>query len=178
MVLKLIPKLRFAAARLRGRGALDADDLVQVGLMGAVKAYKRFDAARGRVIPFILQRARFAMVDEIRRMDHISRMYRRKGHIDGRILPMMMSLQTSDPTLVPRDLVDKNNVLPFEQASRSDIWDAVRKLVKPKEARILELHYRGMTHEAVAIAVGYTESYVCTLVKRGLNKIKRKWKPA
>lgn len=179
IVRKITPRLRFIASRMRVRGAVDVDDMVQVGLLAAMKAHSRLDPSKGNARAFIMQRARGAMFDELRNMDHISRNYRRKGHIQGRMLPMLMSLQTSDPVLVPRDLPGKDDNVPLEMACTSDLWDAVRKLVRPKEMRVLELYYRGnLTLQGVAAAMGLTEGYVCIIVHRALGRIQRKWKRA
>lgn len=67
------------ARRLSARtaGAVAADDLWSAGAMGLIDASRRFDAARDvRFETFAEHRIRGAMLDELRRMDHLPRRLR------------------------------------------------------------------------------------------------------
>jgi len=63
----------------RTGGAVQADDLWSAGALGLLDAAGRFDAAKGvRFETFVEHRIRGAMVDELRRLDHLPRRLRAK----------------------------------------------------------------------------------------------------
>jgi RNA polymerase sigma factor for flagellar operon FliA len=67
------------ARRLAGRtgGAVSPDDLWSAGAMGLIDAARRYDAARDvKFETFAEHRIRGAMIDEMRRMDHLPRRLR------------------------------------------------------------------------------------------------------
>jgi RNA polymerase sigma factor for flagellar operon FliA len=67
------------ARRLAARtgGAVQADDLWSAGAMGLIEAHRRFDAGRDvKFETFAEHRVRGAMLDEMRRMDHLPRRLR------------------------------------------------------------------------------------------------------
>ena len=63
----------------RTGGAVQADDLWSAGALGLLDAAGRFDVAKGvRFETFVEHRIRGAMVDELRRLDHLPRRLRAK----------------------------------------------------------------------------------------------------
>src|SRR5512134_1528442 len=71
--------LERCARRLAARtgGAVQPDDLWSAGALGLLEAARRFDAARDvRFETFAEHRIRGAMLDEMRRMDHLPRRLR------------------------------------------------------------------------------------------------------
>ena len=70
----------------RGRANdVEIDDLVSAGTLGLIDAFEHFDASRGLAFStFAAPRIRGAMLDELRRLDRVSRSVRRKSRqIDG-----------------------------------------------------------------------------------------------
>ena len=70
------PLVQRLAHRLLVRlpASVELDDLVQAGMLGLADALGRFDAARGlQVATLAVTRIRGAMLDELRRCDHLSR---------------------------------------------------------------------------------------------------------
>lgn len=64
----------------RGHDAIEFDELVSAGTMGLIQALSSFDAARGHSFStFAVPRIRGAILDELRRMDHVPRSVRRKA---------------------------------------------------------------------------------------------------
>ena len=58
----------------------ELDDLISAGSMGLLSALESFDASRGHAFStFALPRVRGAMLDELRRQDHVPRSVRRKA---------------------------------------------------------------------------------------------------
>lgn len=62
-----------------GRGEIELDDLVSAGAIGLTEAVDSFDPSRGLAFStFATPRIRGAMLDELRRQDHVPRSVRRK----------------------------------------------------------------------------------------------------
>lgn len=174
-VLKMMPTIRYLAKRVGARGAASVEDLVQVGTMAAIAALPRFNPKKGRMWSFLRQRAHGAMIDELRSLDHISRIYRLRGHINGRPLPETLSIQTSPMELVPRVMPDKRGEPPTRRAEIHDIWAHVRSLLKPREARAIALYFAGdMTLKAVGKAMGISESRACQLVACAVERLRKR----
>ncbi len=76
MVIRVLERLRI---RLPPQVAMD--DLLQAGLLGLCEAIDRYDPSRGAggLESFALPRVRGAILDELRRQDHVSR--RLRGHL-------------------------------------------------------------------------------------------------
>ncbi|MFM2059034.1 MAG: polymerase sigma factor FliA [Pseudomonadota bacterium] len=76
-----VPLVRTLARQLRARlpASVEADDLMQAGLIGLAEAFGRYDARPGvRFQTFAAQRIRGAMLDQIRAVDWLSRGDRRQ----------------------------------------------------------------------------------------------------
>lgn len=59
---------------------VELDDLVSAGTLGLIDAFEHFDASRGLAFStFAMPRIRGAMLDELRRLDRVSRSVRRKN---------------------------------------------------------------------------------------------------
>lgn len=64
----------------RSGGLASAEDLWSVGALGLLEAARRFDPSRGvRLETFLERRVRGAMLDELRRMDHLPRRLRQRA---------------------------------------------------------------------------------------------------
>jgi RNA polymerase sigma factor FliA len=70
-----------AHALMRGRGiSIELDELVSAGTLGLIEALANFDASRGIAFTtFAAPRIRGAMLDELRRLDHVPRSVRRRA---------------------------------------------------------------------------------------------------
>jgi RNA polymerase sigma factor for flagellar operon FliA len=78
-----LPLVKTVVGRLRITlpATLDMDDLYSVGVTGLMTAAKRFDPTRNTAFPaFATQHIRGAVLDELRRMDYMSRGSRDKAH--------------------------------------------------------------------------------------------------
>jgi len=78
-----LPLVKTVIGRLRISlpATLDMDDLYSVGVTGLMAAAKRFDPGRNTAFPaFASQHIRGAVLDELRRMDYMSRGAREKAH--------------------------------------------------------------------------------------------------
>lgn len=78
-----LPLVKTVLGRLRLTlpSTLDMDDLYSAGVTGLMSAAKRFDPSRNTAFPaFASQHIRGAVLDELRRMDYMSRGLREKAH--------------------------------------------------------------------------------------------------
>jgi len=78
-----LPLVKTVVGRLRLTlpATLDMDDLYSVGVTGLMTAAKRYDPSRNTAFPaFASQHIRGAVLDELRRMDYMSRGSRDKAH--------------------------------------------------------------------------------------------------
>lgn len=174
MIRELTPRIRKLAARVGAKGAVDADDLVQAALIQVLRARRRFDPARGTSWrTFALTRARFAMLDELREVDHVPRLERIRAKREGRKLPRMLSMQTSDTRLVPRDLPDLVPCGPVSAAVAGDLWATLPTLVGRRRARVLEAYYRhGFNLKKLGRILGMSESRACQLRQQGIERLR------
>ncbi|MEY4750393.1 MAG: hypothetical protein RIQ60_2607 [Pseudomonadota bacterium] len=77
-----VPLVRTLARQLRARlpASVETGDLVQAGLLGLVDAFGRYDGRPGvRFTTYATRRIRGAMLDELRRVDWLSRSDRQQG---------------------------------------------------------------------------------------------------
>jgi RNA polymerase sigma factor for flagellar operon FliA len=76
------PLVRRAVAQLASQagGAMDRDDMLQIGLMGLLEALRRYGEPDERFPGYAAQRIRGAILDELRRQDWRPRTVRQEGN--------------------------------------------------------------------------------------------------
>ena len=80
--------------------AADLDELVSAGALGLVQAVDSFDAARGLSFStYAVPRIRGAMLDELRRVDHVSRNVRRRSRELARVRESLAAALQRTPSL-------------------------------------------------------------------------------
>ena len=184
-----------AARRIAARtgGALSPDDLWSAGAMGLLDAARRFDAGREvRFETFAEHRIRGAMLDELRRLDHLPRRLRAEAEaVEGARERLTRALQR-DPTteelcaetgLGAEELAalialgapheDDAAVLAApddaadEQLARGERARALAAAIADLPERLqilLGLHYdEGLTYREIARVLGVSEPRVCQL---------------
>lgn len=75
------PYVEVVARKLAARlpRSVDEQDLVHAGIWGLLQAIENFEPERGRgFVPFMRWRVRGAMMDELRAMDYLPRLYRQR----------------------------------------------------------------------------------------------------
>jgi RNA polymerase sigma factor FliA len=81
MVMQNLPLVHFVARQLARHlsGHLEMDDLVDAGTIGLINAVTNYDASRGLAFStFAAPRIRGAILDELRRWDHVPRTLRKR----------------------------------------------------------------------------------------------------
>jgi len=192
------------ARRLAARtgGAVQAEDLWSAGALGLVEAARRFDAARDvRFDTFAEHRIRGAMLDEMRRMDHLPRRLRaetervdreraRLSHQLGRepgaeeiaeslgappeeIAEVLQLLQPLRP--ITDDVADQRPDADV-QLDRARVSGALAAAIAglPERLQILlSLYYdEGLTYREIAKVLAVSEPRVCQLHADAVKRLR------
>jgi len=194
---------RRVAARL-GRPEL-ADDLWSAGAMGLLDAAQRFDAARDvRFEDFAEHRIRGAMLDEVRKMDHLPRRLRaqvesaRKARRalaqelgrEATAEELASSLDLSTPELhvlellaepllpLDEELVGETTDGPDAALHRTQLRGLLSRAIGQLSERLqllLSLHYvEGLTYREVAEVLEVSEPRVCQLHGQALQQLRQR----
>lgn len=184
-----------AARRLASRtgGAVSPDDLWSAGAMGLVDAARRFDPARDvKFETFAERRIRGAMLDEMRRMDHLPRrlrtqvekVERARGRATQRLGREAGPEDVAEELGLPTDEVESLLLLAQPHATVSEalvsfLPSADDQAIRAEAARalagavgrlperlqlVLSLHYQdGLTYREIARILDVSEPRVCQL---------------
>jgi RNA polymerase sigma factor for flagellar operon FliA len=199
------PLLDRCARRLAARTghAVSPDDLWSAGALGLIEAARRFDAARDvRFETFAEHRVRGAMLDEMRRMDHLPRRLRAAVERIDRTRSRMAqalgrepgteelaaelgesaedvgeALQLLAPSIPADEAVLHDRApAPDDRLARAE---AQRRLAAaigglPERLRILlALYYdEGLTYREIARVMGVSEPRVCQLHSDAVKRLR------
>jgi RNA polymerase sigma factor for flagellar operon FliA len=199
------PLLERCARRLAARTgyAVSPDDLWSAGALGLLDAARRYDPTRDvRFETFAEHRVRGAMLDEMRRMDHLPRRLRaglerierersRLGQALGREpeaaeiagslgLPpeeVAEALQLMLPVVpVEEDLLRDRGPAPDDTLAGAQLRDRVVAAIEalPERLRILlALYYdEGLTYREIAKGMGISEPRVCQLHSEAVKRLR------
>jgi RNA polymerase sigma factor for flagellar operon FliA len=175
---RIIAHLQFARAVAsrsidpRCRGA-DREDLIAWGLVGLVQAAQRYRGDRGASFgAYAARRVRGQVLDALRERDPLTRSARRA----------FRSAQRSNGDLPPPYVevsLDRVGELPESRKPadrRDERWEVVARALRdlaPLERRVLVLSYgRGLTLREIGDEIGLSESGVCRLRARALDRVR------
>ncbi len=193
------------ARRLAARTGhtVSPDDLWSAGAMGLIEAAQRFDAARDvRFESFAEHRIRGAMLDEMRRMDHLPRRLRADVEKVEQARAKLAQALGRDPETVevaealkqsPQDVAELLQLLaphlPIndevaaspegaveEALSRAQLRDRLVREISalPERLRVLlALYYdEELTYREIAKILGVSEPRVCQLHSEAVKKLR------
>ena len=183
------------------------DDLWSTGAVGLIEAQARFDATKGASFEtFAAHRIRGAMVDELRRLDHLPRRLRAQtDEVDKakKKLAGELGRQASQEELAEEldmDIEDlgglealrepqvalDNITLSFESAVEDDLdrGKILAQLTKsieslPERLQVLvSLHYvEGLSYREIAHIMGVSEPRVCQLHADAMKRLRSTMEP-
>jgi RNA polymerase sigma factor for flagellar operon FliA len=186
----------------RTAGAVAPEDLWSSGAMGLLEAARRFDAARDvRFESFAEHRIRGAMLDEMRRMDHLPRRLRSQADDVQRARGRLGQALQREPTaeevsaelgVALEDLAALDAVLQphltdvdalagdadpaDEQVARREQREALAAAIATLPDRlqlVLSLHYaEGLTYREVAKILDVSEPRVCQLHAEAMAQLR------
>jgi RNA polymerase sigma factor for flagellar operon FliA len=198
----LVDRAARALARRTG-GAVSADDLWSAGAMGLIEASRRFDATRDvRFESFAERRIRGAMLDEMRRMDHLPRRLRAQVEKVERARLQLGQRLGREPQAeelaaevgLPLEEVEALGQLALPQASlfedlvaeapRADEQAARAETLRDLTAAItglperlqllLSLHYaEGLTYREMAGVLDVSEPRICQLHADAVERLRQ-----
>ena len=156
---EFVPLVRSIAQKLMVTlpASIDRNDLIQVGMIGVCEAMIKFDPSAGASLStYASIRAKGAMQDELRRLDHLSR-----GHRD--------SYEGGDMHVVIDDAHDVAAPPPDSvYALLAEDFDTLDSRLR----NILARRLRGDAIIDIAADLGVTESRVSQLVRAGAKKVR------
>jgi len=202
LVARHAPLVDRLARRLAARtgGAVAADDLWSAGAMGLLDAARRYDPARDvKFESFAEPRIRGAMIDEMRRMDHLPRRLRAQvERVDRARAQLAQRLgrepggdEVAEAVGLPADEADALLQLGLPHATAfeglvADLPRADDEVARAQAARalaaavarlperlqlLLSLHYaEGLTYREIAAILEVSEPRICQLHAEALQQ--------
>jgi RNA polymerase sigma factor for flagellar operon FliA len=187
----------------RSGHAVSPDDLWSAGALGLLDAARRFDPTRDvRFETFAEHRIRGAMIDELRRMDHLPRRLRAQVERVADVRLRLHQQLGRDPSpdevasaagiepddvdglaalsqpLVPvrADLPDPSRA-PDERLASAEMAQELAEAVAALPDRLqslLALHYQeGLTYREIAQVLGVSQPRVCQLHAEAVQQLRR-----
>jgi RNA polymerase sigma factor for flagellar operon FliA len=193
------------ARRLASRTghAVQAEDLWAAGAMGLIEASRRFDGTRDvKFETFAEHRIRGAMIDEMRRMDHLPRRLRdsadkvERAHgrlaqqlrrepsveevaqaVGGELDDVMEVMQLLQPAVPVAEEVAMSEAAPADELyERSERQHALARAIAelPERLRVLlALYYEeALTYREIAKVLGVSEPRVCQLHAEAMKRLR------
>jgi len=162
------------ARKVFAHGAADQEDLVQAAAMALMRAQKTFDPARGvKWMAYAAFRARGAMFDALRDLDHAPRLERARAKKDGRFVAAVLS-SDRDRIQVGEQGYERRSIPgAVENAAARDLWASLSRKLPAKWTEVLTRYYRdGLNLKEVGRVMGLSESRVCQLHARALARLR------
>jgi RNA polymerase sigma factor for flagellar operon FliA len=134
LVAEFLPRIRTMVRRMRIRlpASVEAEDLVQAGLVGLLQAARRWSPERGaHREAFLMSRARGAILDELRGMDTLSRGQRRDVRRLREVTRALESELGCPPTV--EELAGALGVAPARVVAIEDLAASSRPRSAPRE---------------------------------------------
>jgi RNA polymerase sigma factor for flagellar operon FliA len=161
------------ATKVLPTAALGSEDLEAAGVVGLIQAVDRFDPERG--IPFegyAALRVRGAVLDEVRRLDDLSRTARGRARADEHHVAMSLdSLEERGEMGGPTQAAEVD-----ERAAQAGLRDDVERAlaaIPVRERSILASYYRdGLSLAAIGRRLGVSEARVCQLHGRAIAQLR------
>jgi RNA polymerase sigma factor FliA len=183
--------------------AVAAEDLWSAGAMGLIEAHRRFDGARDvKFETFAEHRIRGAMLDEMRRMDHLPRRLRDSADqverarsklaqhlhrepsveevaeaVGGPAEDVMEVMQLLQPSVPVAEELAMSEATPVDELyDRGEQQVALARAITalPERLRILlALYYdEGLTYREIAKVLGVSEPRVCQLHGDAMKRLR------
>lgn len=153
--------------------ALGSEDLEAAGIVGLIQAVDRFDPARG--IPFegyAALRVRGAMLDEVRRLDDLSRTARVHARDDGHHGAVSLEFLQERGELGDPTEIAEVDVRTESDGLRDDVERALAT-IPVRERSILASYYNdGLTLAAIGRRLGVSEARVSQLHTRAIGQLR------
>lgn len=178
---ELRPRIRWQAELFQAagaRGVVDAEDLERAAEVGIWRARRRWDPERSSWKTYAAAKALWAMKDELRETDHLSRLTRHRVSAGLVKAPELQSMDAGQIGVRAEDLVDLRRG-PAAEAVAADLWRWVRKVLGPRRSSVVEGYFRQEeTLLEIAFRMRMSESRACQLLAQALRMLRRRRKRA
>jgi RNA polymerase sigma factor FliA len=177
---ELMPRIRRQAKKIMSNfthGSHDVEDLAQVGAMAALRARPRWREGGGATWQnYAIYRTRGAMIDELRKLDHVPRLERTRAKGEGRELPVVLYAGMWDRRAASVVSLDRSDGR--DDGPASDLWERVKALLPRRWYEVLRLYYgEGITLTEIGRIFRRTESWACQLVGKARRELRRRMAP-
>lgn len=118
--------------QVQAQGAMDADDMAQIGLMGLLEALRRYGMPDEAFGAYARQRVRGAILDELRRQDWRPRSVRQAAHKTRDAVRVLRRKFGKEPTpaQIQKALgLDEADYLAWEQAESAEAMTSLDELL-------------------------------------------------
>lgn len=184
LIERYMPVVEYHAQRFSAKTpeCVETDDLVSYGVFGLIEAIDAFDPARGvRFETYCVQRIRGAMIDELRKLDWVPRLERKRRAPEEitTVTSLDKTLHQFEETgslLAQLDvLTDRKAVKPQRTTQRCDLLRLVTKGLGRDERLIVVLYYRAdLTMKEIGELLGLSESRVSQVHSALLPRIRKR----
>jgi len=199
-------KIKAQALRLKAKlpSHIDLDELVSAGCLGLMEALSKYDrTSNNRFETYVDTRIKGAMLDELRKMDWLSRGMRQKIK---KLEAVMVTFEQKNGTAASHDdlasltgfsqndveqcmeaLEDRTRFAvlsdpfeqPFDQTAENEIIDKLARLIEQlshREALVLSLYYvEELNMREAAEILGVTEGRISQLHSQAIRKLRKKF---
>jgi len=174
---------KHVANKINFHPLLSEEDFYQVGIMAALECIPRHDPTQGASLTtWVSIRAKGAMIDECRKLDHLTKSHRRKVNTEESIKITNISLnhfpdeeQMEQFLGEGRDYFNEDPV--FDSVANEEEIERCKHVIKDKK-QFAELYFKGdMTYKAIGQMVGVTESRVCQVISEIIVRAKSRLNP-
>lgn len=162
------------AKKIPAHGAADQEDLVQAAAMALLRARETFDPARGiKWQTYAAYRARGAMLDALRDLDHAPRLERARAKKDGRFIGAVLSSDRDRIQVAEQGYERRSVPGAVSSAIASDFWKSLHRRLPARQVEVLTRYYRDdLTLKEIGRVMGLSESRVCQLHARGISRLR------
>jgi RNA polymerase sigma factor (sigma-70 family) len=152
--------------RYRGT-VIEREDFEQEGQMALLKSKEKFDPEREATLEtFAQRRVKGAMLDLLRRWDHIKRHQRAKSKLSGETLPTVSVLREDDEVPGDEDIIVND-------------FDIMLRGLKRDEKLAVKLHFiENMNHAEVAKVIGCSPCGAFFIFKQAMRFLKERYAPS
>jgi RNA polymerase sigma factor FliA len=150
----------------------EADDFIQAGWVGAIKAVDGHDARRGTLGAYADWRIKGEILDYMRSCDFLSRDYRRDTK-DSDAAPKNVSIDTIDMRTI--DLEDVRSIKPYGSINaRETVLKILRRSEISERSRkvLIEYYWDSATMKEIGTIHGVNESRISQIHRKALEKCK------
>lgn len=148
-----------------------ADESAGYGMIGLVEAARRFEVSLN--VPFTAfaaKKIKFAVMDGLRQLDHLSRKHCLEVKADEAEEPSFCTVESA--------LVNDDPALAFEvdhsrRLESKEFWEAVSNLLPERNAEIVRLYFLEQKKlKEIGSVYGLSETRICEIIRKSIESLR------